>query len=261
MVGNVTYGTGFAQAGFTYDANLSPFNQAFSLAVNAVIARTPVAAGTSFVNITVTGTATIATLQVTTATIATENVSTATVTQLVVSQLNASGTSTFASIDVTGTATIATLQVTTATIATVNISTASVTQLVLSGVAMTATFGTFNGTGVGFTAGPIFPCVWMKINQLVVLTIGGTAGSSNTTSFSIVGVPLAIQPVTNYQALALPYLENNGGTSAGAITVNAQSAGGGTMVLTAGTFGAAASWVGSGIKGLNGNNTITYSVQ
>lgn len=35
----LSFGTGFAQAGFRYDANLSPNNQAFSAAVFAVIAR------------------------------------------------------------------------------------------------------------------------------------------------------------------------------------------------------------------------------
>jgi hypothetical protein len=34
-----TFGTGFAQAGFTYDQNLSPNNQAFSAAVLAVALR------------------------------------------------------------------------------------------------------------------------------------------------------------------------------------------------------------------------------
>ena len=82
-MGNVI-GTSFATAGFSYDANISPNNQSFSGAVLAVTNRNP--PGT-FINLTVTGTATINVLQVTTATIVTENVSTATITQLVATNL------------------------------------------------------------------------------------------------------------------------------------------------------------------------------
>ena len=161
MVGNVTYGTGFAQAGFTYDANISPFNQGFSLAVQAVIARTPVNAGTSFVNIVVTGTETVNALQVTTATIATENVSTSTITQLVVgtgtfSQLTASGTATFNSIYVTGTSSIA-------------------GNLTASG---TATFGSIKGFGA--TAGGLVDAT--PDTGSFTATLTGCTGSPTATS-------------------------------------------------------------------------------
>ena len=87
-MGNVI-GTSFATAGFSYDANISPNNQSFSGAVLAVTNRNPAGLpGTgTFINLTVTGTATINVLQVTTATIVTENVSTATITQLVATNL------------------------------------------------------------------------------------------------------------------------------------------------------------------------------
>ena len=87
-MGNVI-GTSFATAGFSYDANISPNNQSFSGAVLAVTNRNPAGLpGTgTFINLTVTGTATIKVLQVTTATIVTENVSTATITQLVATNL------------------------------------------------------------------------------------------------------------------------------------------------------------------------------
>jgi hypothetical protein len=244
VVGNVTYGTGFAQAGFTYDANISPFNQGFSLAVQAVIARTPVNAGTSFVNIVVSGTATVATLQVTTATIATVNISTATVTQLVVgtgtfSQLTASGTSTFGAIDVTGTASIAVL--------------------VLNGVSMTATSGTFTATFQNVSNVVTIPCSYTRFGNIVAITLNPAnstvVGTSNSTSFSLAPLPAAIVPAGNCSG-PISFLEDNGAQTAGAYLI----AGTSTVNFYKGTSGQLASWTGAGQKGVNGANTFSYNL-
>ena len=82
-MGNVI-GTSFATAGFSYDANISPNNQSFSGAVLAVTNRNPAGLpGTgTFINLTVTGTATVNALQVTTAAVTVETVGTATITNL-----------------------------------------------------------------------------------------------------------------------------------------------------------------------------------
>ena len=215
MVGNVTYGTGFAQAGFTYDANISPFNQGFSLAVQAVIARTPVAlAGTSFVNITVTGTATINSLQVTTATIATENVSTSTITQLVVgtgtfSQLTASGTATFNSIYVTGTSSIAGNLTASGTATFGSIKGFGATAGGL--VDATPDTGSFTATLTGCTTSPTASCHWSKQGNQVTVFINNVTGTSNTTAMTLTGLPAEIQPTATFDyAVPTECLESGG---------------------------------------------------
>ena len=175
-MGNVT-GTSFATAGFSYDANISPNNQSFSGAVLAVTNRNPAGLpGTgTFINLTVTGTATINVLQVTTATIATENVSTATIAQLVAgtgtfSQLTASGTATFGSIKGFG-ATAGGL------------------------VDATPDTGSFTATLTGCTTAPTCTVVWARIGNLVILSIpNNNNATSNSTSCSLTGLPTELQP-------------------------------------------------------------------
>jgi hypothetical protein len=121
---------------------------------------------------------------------------------------------------------------------------------------LTPDTGSFVGTGTGFTSSQNFSGTWARTGNLVVLTVNGS-GSSNTTSFSLSGMPTGIRPSANNQCVPVPYMYNNGGTSGGAVTVQTN----GLLVFTAGTFGAAASWTGSGIKGFNGPNTIVYSKQ
>jgi hypothetical protein len=210
-----TYGTGFAQAGFTYDANISPFNQGFSLAVQAVIARTPVNSGTSFVNIVVTGTATIATLQVTTATIATVNISTATITRLVVgtgtfSLLSASGTATLGALVVTGTASIPAISGAIAansdplTAATTRVVTGLVALKTTSGTATNATPATDAALTVTFNeTGWYFVEIWLAFYEATSgaggfqfnFLNGGTAGFASLVysveGFSTAAIALA----------------------------------------------------------------------
>ena len=175
-MGNVI-GTSFATAGFSYDANISPNNQSFSGAVLAVTNRNPAGLpGTgTFINLTVTGTATINALQVTTATIATENVSTATIAQLVAgtgtfSQLTASGTATFGSIKGFG-ATAGGL------------------------VDATPDTGSFTATLTGCTTAPTCTVVWARIGNLVILSIpNNNNATSNSTSCTLTGLPTELQP-------------------------------------------------------------------
>ena len=254
MVGNVTYGTGFAQAGFTYDANLSPFNQGFSLAVQAVIARTPVNAGTSFVNIVVTGTATIQTLQVTTATIATENVSTSTITQLVVgtgtfSQLTASGTATFNSIYVTGTSSIAGNLTASGTATFRDLAAFGATAGALVG--LTVDSGTFTGTLTGMTATVNTTCTFFRIGKFVAIFLGVGAGTSNATTFTMTGLPAELQPAANTYVCGGVSLENNGLSVLGSADISPS----GTISFYNGAFGA--TWTSSGAKGMN-NGLVYY---
>jgi hypothetical protein len=225
VVGNVTYGTGFAQAGFTYDANISPFNQGFSLAVQSVIART------SFVNITVTGTATINSLQVTTATIATENVSTSTITQLVV------GTGTFSQLTASGTATFRDLAAFGATAGAL--------------VGLTVDSGTFTGTLTGMTATVNTTCTFFRIGKFVAIFLGVGAGTSNATTFTMTGLPAEFQPAANTYVCGGVSLENNGLSVLGSADISPS----GTISFYNGAFGA--TWTSSGTKGMN-NGLVYY---
>ena len=238
-MGNVI-GTSFATAGFSYDANISPNNQSFSGAVLAVTNRNPAGLpGTgTFINLTVTGTATINALQVTTATIATENVSTATIAQLVAgtgtfSQLTASGTATFGSIKGFG-ATAGGL------------------------VDATPDTGSFTGTGSGFSgAAPTIPCVWARVGNVVTVTFDSNnstvTGTSNATTFGMSGLPAEITPA--HTAIAfVAFLWDNGADTPGVVQINPN----GVIQFYKGTSGQGASWTGSGQKGFNGSFSVAY---
>jgi hypothetical protein len=157
----------FATSGFSFDPNISPNSQAFSLAVMAVNYRNPPAQGTSFVTLVVTGTATINDLQVGTATI---------------------GSLLATSFSITGTATINDLQVGTATIALLQVGTATISQLIAP-VTITGGTGTtvltLVGTGSGNAVGTALTA---SINGTTVfLVTGGTSTTGAPTALVIRG--------------------------------------------------------------------------
>lgn len=74
----------------------------------------------------------------------------------------------------------------------------------------TTSSGSFTGTLSGMTAGITDTCVYSVIGNSVVLFIGAATGTSNASTFTITGLPSAVQP-TRTQWLAVPYdaVENN----------------------------------------------------
>jgi hypothetical protein len=112
---------------------------------------------------------------------------------------------------------------------------------------MTPDAGTFLGTFTGFTAGVTGTATWVRIGKLVLLTFPSVSGTSNTTAFTMTGLPAAIQPATLTQQMPIAIATNNS-----ALVTNAQAA----VAAASGTvtFDLAASatgWTASGTKGLS----------
>jgi hypothetical protein len=137
--------------------------------------------------------------------------------------------------------------------------------LFVNGVAVPAgSSGSFSGTLTGFTANPTPTCTWVKIGNMVFLTIpSGSTGTSNATSMTLTGIPAAIQPAgTN--VVQITFVENSGGTANNAQAgIGTTFAAAGTMVFALQTgIGAynASGFTASGTKGFSSETTISYSV-
>ena len=113
--------------------------------------------------------------------------------------------------------------------------------------------GSFTGTFNGLIGSNTATVTWVKRSGIVNLMLPGVGGVSNSTAFSMTGLPSAVTPAGN-QYVSLPNIVDNGvalapGTAwvsaAGSIQFYPTSAG--------------SSWTISGAKSL-GENTITYSV-
>lgn len=105
--------------------------------------------------------------------------------------------------------------------------------------------GSFTITGTGFTVAPTATAKYKMVNGIVFLFIpkNGINGTSNATTFTLTGLPVAIRP-TSVHVVATVQAQNNTVTVLGAASVNP----GGTITLDNGTLGGA--WTAAGVKGL-----------
>lgn len=128
-------------------------------------------------------------------------------------------------------------------------------------VDMTPDTGTFTGTFTGFTAGVTGTCIWYRIGKLVMLMFPTAGhGTSNATSFTMTGLPAAIQPPTNGQIVAV---DNNSVTDNSALGSSTTKSMAASIVASGGTItflitGSASSWTNVGTKGFANNTTISY---
>lgn len=125
-------------------------------------------------------------------------------------------------------------------------------------VDLTPDTGTFTGTFTGFTSNPTGTCTWARIGKLCLLTFPNMStitGASNATTFTMTGLPAAIQPATLDQMISLPpsMLINNTAPTTGQVTVTHAS---GTL-----TFGqnGANTWTASGTKGFSTSFTQGFT--
>lgn len=121
-------------------------------------------------------------------------------------------------------------------------------------VDMTPDTGTFNLTLTGCTTAPTAAASWTRIGKLVLLNIASATAVSNSTGFTLTGLPAVIQPASLSSTL-FAFAENNGvATIAQAQVV----AGSGTITLLLG--GLAAGWNNAGAKGILGT-TLAYLLE
>jgi hypothetical protein len=120
------------------------------------------------------------------------------------------------------------------------------------------TTGSFTITGTGFTSNPTGTATWIKIGNTVLLTIPTLTGTANATTFTLTGLPSAIQPATtNPQFISFTGVAG----IASVYVLFAFGAGSGTVTLIqAATYAATSgAWASSGSRSL-GAQTITYTV-
>lgn len=128
-------------------------------------------------------------------------------------------------------------------------------------VDMTPDKGTFTGTPTGVSSGGPFLCTWYRIGPLVTLVITNpnTICTSNASTFTMTGLPSAIQPAS-ILAQQVPIASSwlNGGASA--------SNAGAQIVANNGTVtffvaGNQSGWISSSTKGPSGSGNASFVLQ
>jgi hypothetical protein len=134
------------------------------------------------------------------------------------------------------------------------------TQLYVNNLAAFQT-GTFTGTLTGCTTAVTGTMTWTRsFNIVTVYSPLGMTGTSNAATFTMTGLPAAIQPAA--EQLCACSIENNGSNSAG----YAEVSGSGTVTFAIGLVSgtlilySSGSFTASGVKGLNATS-FTYSMQ
>lgn len=128
-------------------------------------------------------------------------------------------------------------------------------------VDMTFDSGSFNLTVGGLTTAPTVSCIWRRAGKQVVLVINPgavtVAGTSNAQTFTLSGLPAAIQTIAQVPNVAAVLLEDNGALTSGYMQINAAS---GTINLYKGVTASASSWTASGTKGILCSIQVAYTL-
>jgi hypothetical protein len=118
---------------------------------------------------------------------------------------------------------------------------------------MTPDKGSFTITGTGFTANPTATASWVRLGQQVTIYIPSLQGTSNATTFTLTGIPSAIQPPTLTSTISPVSGQDNGAASAlMSITITAAS---GTWTVSNGV----GNWTASGTKRLAFATGLTFT--
>lgn len=127
-------------------------------------------------------------------------------------------------------------------------------------VDMTPDKGSFTGTYTGMSAGTTGTVNWTRVGNLVIMTLPALTGTSNSTSFTMTGIPASIQPTTAGTFGVLTVAADNGLTQWVGSAANGFefTISGGTMTFYKG--GTAAGWTATGAKGTPNAQFIHYSL-
>lgn len=127
----------------------------------------------------------------------------------------------------------------------------------VANVDMTPDTSTFNGAFTGGTGFPASTCRWVRSGNMVTLSIGSGTGASNAGTFTMTGLPAAIQPLRN---MFLPVVTATDGGSLVSDVTARLDAGSGTITFM--RNGGPANWTNSGTKGFTGayGPVLTYPI-
>ena len=118
-----------------------------------------------------------------------------------------------------------------------------------------AASGSFTGTLTGCTTSPTGTVNYVRNGRMVLLAIPYMIGTSNTTSMTLTGMPVAIRPEFD-QIVHGPFANDNGVVVSQ--KVDAYIANAGTITLFKG--GSPTGWTSSGTKGISGASIIIYMI-
>lgn len=125
-----------------------------------------------------------------------------------------------------------------------------------SQVDMSPDTGTFTATYTGFTATITCTATWSRIGKLVSLFFCTATGTSNATSFTMTGLPSAIQPGSLTQTMALPIGPIQNASIIDTTVSVTVTTGSGTVTFL--HNGNSSGWTNSGTKGFSSGATISY---
>ena len=80
--------------------------------------------------------------------------------------------------------------------------------------------GSFTATGTGFTTSPTATWEYVKVGNMVVLTMATITGTSNSTSFTVTGMPATIRPSSTSRFVIGITSDNSAADAASLITIN-----------------------------------------
>lgn len=118
----------------------------------------------------------------------------------------------------------------------------------------TTSSGTFVVTATGFTGSVTGTCSYQTLNNQVTIYFPALSGTSNSTTFTITGLPPALQMIANSQNIQVAGSIYNGTAFAGGNLVFAPASG--TISVFRDPTGTNA-WLSSGTKGIIAT-TVTY---
>lgn len=130
-------------------------------------------------------------------------------------------------------------------------------------VDMTPDKSSFTGTFTGFSGGsPTATVLWSRQGNQVTLLFTGGQGTSNSTSFTMTGLPSSIQPSSSKVIFAPPIAFFSGGANCAGLTSPgvslAFSGSSGTILFQLGP--SATGWSSSSTKGIVSNFEVSYSL-
>lgn len=121
---------------------------------------------------------------------------------------------------------------------------------------LTPSTGTFTGTFTGMSFATTGTVDYIIIGKMAVVTIRAVSNASNTTAFTMTGLPASLQPATRSPLIPIAYGASEDNSSTGFNSSASISAGSGTIVFA--KNGSSNGWTSSGNKGFVNDVVMVY---